>query len=384
MEQQNEKIREAVESFRQEMLDFWKDLINFQAGSKEKERMQTLMEKVSVYLQKLGLETELVESGAVPLIRAWSGKGRVGQPILLSGHLDTVFPDGSYPEDPFTIKEGKAYGPGVCDMKGGIVMAVYLAKVLEKIGYDRHPIKLLFVPDEEITHQGSQADRLLAEEAQGCLCAFNLETGRMDDCLTVGRKGCMDVWITVHGKAGHVGNAYASSANAIEEMAHKIIALRALTDLEKGRIVSTDIISGGTVSNAVADTCRIEVDCRYDYNEDKDALEKAIRAICAETHVPGTRTEVEFPAFMPVFERTEGNDRLLDLVNQAAAEFGLPAFGAAHPGGCSDASFMAQAGIPILDSVGVKGDGAHTLQEYAIVETMFERTMLLAAAICRL
>lgn len=194
----------------------------------------------------------------------------------------------------------------------------------------------------------------------------------------------MDVWITVHGKAGHVGNAYASSANAIEEMAHKIIALRALTDLEKGRIVSTDIISGGTVSNAVADTCRIEVDCRYDYNEDKDALEKAIRAICAETHVPGTRTEVEFPAFMPVFERTEGNDRLLDLVNQVAAEFGLPAFGAAHPGGCSDASFMAQAGIPILDSVGVKGDGAHTLQEYAIVETMFERTMLLAAAICRL
>ena len=87
---------------------------------------------------------------------------------------------------------------------------------------------------------------------------------------------------------------------------------------------------------------------------------------------------------MPVFERTEGNDRLLDLVNQEARAFGIPAFGAAHPGGCSDASFMAQAGIPILDSVGVQGDGAHTLQEYAIVETMFERTMLLAAAICRL
>jgi glutamate carboxypeptidase len=157
MEQQNKQIQEAVESFRQDMLDFWKDLINFQAGSKEKERMETLMEKVSAYLQKLGLESELVETGAVPLIRAWSGKERAGQPILLSGHLDTVFPNGSYPENPFTIKEGKAYGPGVCDMKGGIVMAVYLAKVLEKIGYDRHPIKLLFVPDEEITHQGSRA-----------------------------------------------------------------------------------------------------------------------------------------------------------------------------------------------------------------------------------
>ena len=97
MEQQQEKIREAVESFRQDMLDFWKDLINFQAGSKEKDRMQTLMEKVSAYLERQGMESELVESGAAPLIRAWSGKERAGQPILLSGHLDTVFPNGSYP-----------------------------------------------------------------------------------------------------------------------------------------------------------------------------------------------------------------------------------------------------------------------------------------------
>lgn len=119
MEQQNEKIREAVESFRQEMLDFWKDLINFQAGSKEKERMQTLMEKVSVYLQKLGLESELVESGVVPLIRAWSGKGRAGQPILLSGHLDTVFPDGSYPEDPLYHQGRKGLWPRGLRHEGG-------------------------------------------------------------------------------------------------------------------------------------------------------------------------------------------------------------------------------------------------------------------------
>ena len=111
MEQQQEKIREAVESFRQDMLDFWKDLINFQAGSKEKDRMQTLMEKVSAYLERQGMESELVESGAAPLIRAWSGKERAGQPILLSGHLDTVFPNGSYPENPFTIRKGRPMAP---------------------------------------------------------------------------------------------------------------------------------------------------------------------------------------------------------------------------------------------------------------------------------
>ena len=134
----------------------------------------------------------------------------------------------------------------------------------------------------------------------------------------------------------------------------------------------------------MADTCRIEVDCRYDYNEDKDRLQEAIRALCAETHVPGTATEVEFPASMPVFERTEGNDRLLALVNQVAADFGIPAFGAAHPGGCSDASLHGPGGDPHSGFRGGPGDGAHTLQEYAIVETMFERTLLLAVAICRL
>lgn len=347
MDQKEAQLKVLVEKYRQDMLDFWKELVDFQAGSKEKERMQALMEKVAARLEKEGMETELLDTGTVSLLQAWVGKDRPGKPILFSGHLDTVFPDGSYPEEAFNLKDGKAYGPGVCDMKGGIVMAVYLAKILTEAGYDQHPLKLVFVPDEEITHQGSRVADMLVEESKGCLCAFNFETGRMDNCLTVGRKGCMDVWITVHGKAGHVGNAYAISANAIEEMAHKVIALRALTDLVKGRIVSTDIISGGTVSNAVADTCRIEVDCRYDYNEDKEKLQKAIRAICAESHVPGTTAEVEFPAFMPVFERTEGNDKLLTLVNQAAAEFGVPAFGAAHPGGCSDASFLSPGIRPV-------------------------------------
>lgn len=385
MEITREAIEQAVESYRQEMLDYWKELVNFQAGSKEGERMFALLSQVNAKLNREGFASELLPTGSpIPLLRAYLGKERPGKPILLSGHLDTVFPNGSYPENPFTIRDGKAYGTGVNDMKGGIVMAIYLAKVLDKLGYAKHPFKLVFVGDEETTHIGSQADVLLAQEAEGCLAAFNFETGRMDNGLTVGRKGCMDVWITVTGKAGHVGNAYASSSNAIEEMAYKIVELRKLTNLDLGLIVSTDIISGGTVSNAVADHCRIEVDCRYDFNADKPMLEEKIKEICARTYVPGTTTEVQFVSSMPVFEKTAGNEHLLDLVNQAAQEFGQPAFGPAHPGGCSDASFMAKAGIPILCSCGVQGDGAHTKHEFANVETMFTRTKLLAAAICKL
>ena len=193
----------------------------------------------------------------------------------------------------------------------------------------------------------------------------------------------MDVWITVTGKAGHVGDAYASSSNAIEEMAYKIVELRKLTNLDLGLIVSTDIISGGTVSNAVADHCRIEVDCRYDFNADKPCWKKKSRK-----SVPGPMCPVRLrkcslcPACRCLKRRRAMSTP--GLVNQAAQEFGQPAFGPAHPGGCSDASFMAKAGIPILCSCGVQGDGAHTKHEFANVETMFTRTKLLAAAICKL
>lgn len=179
-------------------------------------------------------------------------------------------------------------------MKGGVVMLLYVIKILTDLGYKDHPFKVVLVGDEETTHVGSRADQMLAEEAKGCLCAFNMETGRMNHVLTVARKGCMDVWVKVHGKSGHVGNAYTTSANAIEAMAGIITKMRALTDLEKGRIVSTDVISGGVVSNAVPDFCRIEADCRVDYNKDLEELKTAIRAICEHLDVPNTRAEVEF------------------------------------------------------------------------------------------
>lgn len=382
MNQEQEKIKELVDGYRQEMLDLWRELVNFQAGSKEGQRMRQLLGLVSDRLQQEGMESELVETSCeIPMLRAYFHKERLGKPILISGHLDTVFPNGSYPENPFTIKDGKAYGPGVCDMKGGAVMGIYIVKILDKLGYDKHPFKLVFVGDEETTHLGSNVAEMLAEEGKGCLCAFNMETGRMDNCLTVARKGCMDVWITTHGKAGHVGNDYARCANAIEAMAHIIVELRKLTNLEEGLIVSTDIVSGGVVSNAIPAECRIEVDCRFDHNSDKAMLQEKIKAICAKTYVPGCRADVEFPSSMPVFEHMDGNDELLALVNEAAADYGLPPFGSVHPGGCSDASFMALAGIPILDSLGVQGDGEHTLEEFANVETMFQRTMVLCAAI---
>lgn len=385
MEEQNEKIKQYVAQYKDEMMAFWKELVNYQAGSKEAERMADLLKRVGLRLEREGFEWQLLPTGCpIPMLQAYLGKDRPGKPILLTGHLDTVFPNGSYPENPFREEDGKVYGPGTCDMKGGVVMMLYVVKVLEKLGYREHPIKFVLVGDEETTHVGSRVPEMLAEEARECLCAFNMETGRTNHVLTVARKGCMDVWVTTHGKAGHVGNAYRESANALEAMCGIVLKMRALTDLDQGIIVSTDVISAGTASNSIPDQCRIEADCRVDRNADLVMLKEKISEICRKTDVPGTTAEVVFPAEMPVFEKTGGNLKLLDLYNASAEEFGIAPFGPFHPGGCSDASFLAQAGIPILDSLGPEGEQEHTLHEFAYVDTLLSRTAMLTSTILKL
>src|SRR5699024_9592704 len=175
-----------------------------------------------------------------------------------------------FEEDPFYIEGNKAFGPGVMDMKGGIVIALYVVKALNELNYEERPIKIIFVGDEEIGHTGSISDEIIAREAEGGICAFNMEPGRMDDCLTVGRKGNIDCHVTVHGVGGHVVNAFLQGRNAIEEMAHKIIRLQSLTDYKNGNVVSVDVIEGGTVSNAIPDRCKIEIDRSEERRVGKD------------------------------------------------------------------------------------------------------------------
>lgn len=164
-------------------------------------------------------------------------------------------------------------------------------------------------------------------------------------------------------------------------MAHKILALQALSQYDNGIIVSVDVIQGGTVSNAIPDFCKIEVDARFNHADDLEYLKDKISEVCSVTYIDGTQTIVDFVNDMPVFEKTQDNMKLLELVNQTAVSYGHPPFGAAFPGGNSDVSYISQAGIPAICSCGVKGSGAHTMEECAVVDTLFERTKILASTI---
>lgn len=385
MEDHAAKIGQYVDNCQTEMIDFWRELVNFQGCAKEAARMTTLLQMVKKRLEQEGFLCRMIPSGeGIPILSAVDGPERTGKPILLCGHLDTVFPRDAYPENPFVIRDGIAYGPGTADMKGGTVMMLYIVKALRQIGFDRNPIKLLLCADEEIGHAGSQAPEIIRHEASECLYAFNLETGRMDDCIAIGRKGNLDCHITVRGRGGHVGNDFLTGRNAIEEIAHKVLALQSLSRYEDGIIVSVDVIQGGTVSNAIPDFCKIEVDARFDHASDLEILKKQISDVCAVTYIEGTQTAVDFVNDMPVFEKTQSNLDLLDKVNQVAVEYDLPPFGTAFPGGNSDVSYISQAGVPAVCACGVKGSGAHTMEECAIVDTLFQRTKLIACTIYEL
>lgn len=377
-----EELKEFTKRNREEMILFWESLVNMQAGTKEIDRVNRIMDFLKKHFEMEGISCRLVDTkGSANVLVAELNQEAPGKPLLLSGHVDTVFPSGSYPEDPFRIEDGFARGPGVVDMKNGVAMIFYMMVALKHFGFTERPVKAVLVGDEETSHSGGIADQILMDEAKGCLCCFNMESGRMDNCLTVGRKGCLDCHITVHGVAAHAGNDYLKGKNAIVEMAQKLPLMQALTKYDDGLTVSVGVIKGGMVSNAVPDYCYAELDVRYKKQKDMLWVEEEIRKICEKTFIEGTTTELEFVAPMPPFEETEANHKLLSYINSMAETCGYPPFGGIYVGGGSDASYISSMGVPTVCSMGAQGSGAHTMEERASVESFFDRWIITTAAI---
>ncbi len=376
-------LRAFVEKNRHEMLLFWESLVNLQGGSYEPEKVNIVVDFLQKHFIAEGIDCRLVDSqGSADVLVAELNKEATGKPILLAGHCDTVFPSGSFADNPFYIDaEGFAHGPGVVDMKNGVAQMFYMLVALKQFGYTDRLVKVVIVGDEENSHGKGIADEILMQEARGCLCCFNMESGRWDNHLTVGRKGGMDCHITVHGVAAHAGNDYLKGCNAIIEMSHKLPLVQALTLYDEGLTVSADVIKGGLVSNAVPDYCYAELDVRYKKLEHMEYIKQRIREVCAKTYVEGTTTDVEFVSPMPAFEETEANHRLLAYINSVVTQYGYEPFEPIYVGGMSDASYIASVGVPTICSMGGRGSGAHTREEKASVESFFERWVIAMACV---
>ncbi|AEF92112.1 peptidase dimerization domain protein [Delftia sp. Cs1-4] len=299
-----------------------------------------------------------------------------GAPIYLMGHMDTVFPAGTVARRPFRVEEGRAYGPGVADMKSGLVLNVFVAEAFARCGGLGAPLKLFFSCDEEI---GSPATRqTIMDTVRGARAVFNAEPGRVSGNLVTSRKGSMAVEFEVQGVAAHAGINHAAGASALEAMARKLLALHALTDPATGTTTNVGVLQGGIVPNMVAPHAKAELDVRYTAQTDPDALMERIRAIVEEESVP--RTQGRVTAVRRTLPMAPTPDALLQLYRRGAQSLGFDVQGE-FTGGAADSGLTASVGVPTLCATGPVGGHPHTEREYCELATFVPRAQAVALAI---
>jgi glutamate carboxypeptidase len=300
--------------------------------------------------------------------------------ILVLCHFDTVWPLGEAARRPFTIQNGRAAGPGVHDMKGGIVIALFALRAIQQLQLTpRSRLVFLFTSDEEV---GSLTSRELIEAAgkksQYCLV---LEGAHNKSTLTTWRKGVGRFDVDITGVSAHAGVEPQKGVSAIEELAYQIQALHAMTDLEQGISVNVGVVSGGERSNVVAARARAEVDLRVMTQADGQTLSRQILGLTPK--LPGCQVRVTGGINRGPFEETPAGLALFKKARTIAQGLGFEVdkYGS---GGGSDGNFVAALGVPTLDGLGSLGGGAHSLTEYTTLEAMPLRAALLAELILQL
>jgi glutamate carboxypeptidase len=383
------QITAWIASQQQAMIDLLRQTVDIDSGSYNKAGIDAVGAAIEAFLASQGIPTErLAQAKHGDCIRAMVGAAPAAASptnaptnIVLMGHRDTVFPDGEVQQRPFTIRDGIAYGPGVADMKAGLVMNAFVLAAFAKFGGAPAPLVGLFTGDEEI---GSPEGRPVIEaEARRARVVFNSEPGRVSGNVVTGRKGGVFSAFRITGKAAHSGGNFIEGISAIEELARKIQAIHALTDLERGITLNVGLVSGGQSVNTVAPWAEGQIDLRYIHPEDRDEIMAKIEAIIVRSFVPGTRAELTIKGeFLPL-NQTPVAKRLFELYVQSAADTGFKTDGE-FTGGCADSGFTAAVGAPTICAVGPVGGKAHSPDEFLHIDSLVPRAQAMARAILRL
>lgn len=378
-----DKAYQWIDEHKDEMVSLWKEMVTIDSGIGVRDGGMAMGNLCAGILEELGFSIRRVsyEKCGDTII---GERGDMTKPFtVLMGHMDTVFFKGEPEKRPFTIKDGKAYGPGVLDMKGGVTILLSTLKALHEAGFEDFPCKVILDADEEPAHVFSNAPEVIQKEAEGAKCAFNFETGFTDHSLVVQRKGCWRFFIETFGRGCHVGNDPENGRSAILEMAHKIIEIEKLTDYSKQYNVNVGTIEGGTVANAAPAYCKVECDFRYTHPEDLPVLRRKVDEVCSRQYVPDTTTKVSDSVGFATMTRLPGNLELLKIAQEVAEESGFPKPEARLCGGGSDAAYTTAMGVPTLCAVGVEGARNHTVEEWADVDSLFRRAKQMAGILLK-
>jgi glutamate carboxypeptidase len=365
------------------MIELLRDAVNIDSGSYNKAGVDAVGKVFEDHLARSGIPCERVPDDTFgDCIRAVvSGTGRgENRPVVLMGHRDTVFPDGTAAERPFRIEGDRAHGAGVTDMKAGLLAGLHAVAALHEAGA-RPAITFVANPDEEIGSPFSTAHiRRLAPDHDAVLV---LECARANGDIVSARKGIADYHLTIVGRAAHAGVEPEKGRSAILEAASQVVALHALNGRWPTVTVNAGVIHGGTRPNVVAERCELQVDLRAATTGAFDAAAAEVARLASAPTVPDVSIDLRRIASHPPMEKTEVSARLVDHAVAIAGELGF-ALRDAATGGASDANTTAALGIPTIDGLGPVGGDDHSVDEWLDVTSIGPRTTLLAALLARI
>jgi glutamate carboxypeptidase len=355
-------------------------LVNIDCGSYTPDGVNEVGRWTADFLASLGaaVESRPDPAGRLGETVIATFEGRAGAPrILLVGHMDTVFDPGTAAQRPFTIAEGMARGPGVTDMKGGLLAGLYAIKALmgELGGLPFERLVFVANPDEEIGSPTSTPHiREIAEHMDATLV---LEAARANGDIVSSRKGILDLRISVTGRAAHAGVEPEKGRSAILEAARIVEDVHALNGRWPGVTVNVGVIRGGTRPNVVAEQCSLEVDVRGVTRVELEEAEAEIRRLAEATVVPDVTVEFESMARWWPMEKLPRSARLVGHAKAVADGLGF-SIADTSTGGASDANTTSGMGVPSLDGLGPVGGNDHAPGEYLDVESIVPRTALVA------
>ena len=358
-----------------QMVQWLMDLINTDSPSDNKPALDRLARRLGDQFSSYGAAVELVpnpEAGDHLLAR-FSGPEARGKPLLLLGHLDTVWGMGEARRRPARLEEGKVFGPASFDMRGGTTLMLALAHFLSS-GRARlkRPLTLLLDSDEEVGTPTARA--LIEKEAVDCRAVLVLEPCLPGGAVKTARKGVGTFLISANGVAAHAGVDYEKGVSAIQELACQVLELYKLNNLDLGTTVNPGVIRGGSRSNVIADRAELEVDVRVATKTEGERITGCIHRL--EPRVEGSRLTVRGNMNRPPLERNQQVIRLFEQARGLAAELGID-LQEGSTGGGSDGCFTAALGVPTLDGLGPDGAGPHALHEHVLVESLVPRAALL-------
>ena len=375
------KLFRYFDERREPLLARVRELVEHESPTRDAQAATALTTRLWAGLEALGASVRLhpTANGAHLVARVNFGRPDDAPPLLLLGHVDTVWPRGTLAARPFRVDDGRAFGPGIFDMKSGVALILSVVRAVRDLGLaPRHPLKIVLSCDEE---SGSSTSRELIEaEAEECAAVFVPEPPLPGGKAKTARKGMAIYELLVHGVAAHSGLNPELGVSATTELAHQILALTRLADPSQGITVNVGVVGGGTNCNVVAAEARAELDVRFRTLAQAAALLPRIESLTPV--LEGARLELRGGLNRPPLERTPAVTALFARARSIAAELGFD-LDEGSSGGGSDGNFTASLGVPTLDGLGVDGAGAHAENEHIVVADLPRRAALLTALVAR-